>query len=97
MNTQTPTPAQIIWKQIQLGVKMSLGVRKQHQDSTGRALVMNVGPNNSRYEVTISLNGHDLYDIRLTKGARGLVWERSDIFAEMLNEVLLRMESENWG
>lgn len=76
---------------------MSLGVRKQHQDATGRSLIMNVGANNSRYEVTITLNGRDTYDIVLRKGVKGIVWERQDIYAEYLNEVLLRMESQNWG
>lgn len=89
-------PAQIIWGQIQLGVKMSLGVRKQHSSSDGRTLIMNVGPSNSRFCVSITLNGHDTYDISLQKGKK-TVWERSDIYAEYLNEVLLRMESQNWG
>lgn len=97
MSITAPSPAEIIWRQIELGVKMSLGVRKQHQDFSGRQLIMSVGPNNSRYEVAISLNGRDTYDISLSKGAKGVVWERLDIYAEMLNETLLRMESENWG
>jgi hypothetical protein len=90
------TPADIIWQQIPLGVKMSLGVRKQHSDNNARSLVMNVGPSNARYQVWITLNGHDMYDITLFRG-KTEVWQRLDIFAEMLGEVLLRMESENWG
>jgi hypothetical protein len=92
--TTTYSPAQIIWQQIPLGVKMSLGVRKPI--ATSHTLAMNVGASHSRYQVRISLNGHDLYDITLYKNKKQ-VWERSDIFAEMLGEVLLRMESENWG
>ena len=94
---RTYTPAEIIWQQIPLLTKMSLGVRKQHTENEGRELVMNVGPNNSRYQVRVVLNGNDLYDITLTKGAKGIVWQRFDIYAEMLGEVLLRMETENWG
>jgi hypothetical protein len=94
--TTTKAPAQIIWHQIPLGVKMSLGVRKQHITNDGRTLVMNVGPNRARYQVAVTINGHDLYDITLSKGVKQ-VWERHDIFAEMLGEVLLRMESQNWG
>jgi hypothetical protein len=94
--TTTVSPAQIIWHQIPIGVKMSLGVRKQHTDNNGRSLVMNVGASQSRYQVWVTLNGYDLYDITLFKSKKE-VWQRNDVFAEMLGEVLLRMESENWG
>lgn len=90
------SPAEVIWQQIPLGVKMSLGVRQQHSRDNATTLVMNVGPNRSRFQVIITLNGHDLYDITLNKGTKE-VWQRHDIFAEMLGEVLLRMESQNWG
>jgi hypothetical protein len=100
MGTTIPS---IIWSQIPVGVKMSIGVRLPIKlgktmtvTSDGRGLSMKVGPNHSRYEVTINLNGHDLYDITLTKSGKE-VWSRTDIFAEMLGEVLLRMESQNWG
>jgi hypothetical protein len=100
MGTTIPS---IIWSQIPVGVKMSIGVRLPIKlgktmtvTSDGRGLSMKVGPNHSRYEVTINLNGHDLYDITLTKSGKE-VWNRTDIFAEMLGEVLLRMESQNWG
>jgi mRNA-degrading endonuclease HigB of HigAB toxin-antitoxin module len=113
MNT-TYSPAEIIWQQIPLGVKMSLGVREQCKRNNDKSLVMKVGANNSRLQVWITLNSHDLYDIVLLKGitrhkerntvddawlCEGVrkVWTRHDIFAEMLGEVLLRMESENWG
>lgn len=82
---------------------MSIGVRLPIKLGTtvkitndGRSLTLKVGPNHQRYEVTITLNGHDLYDITLVKGTKE-VWTRTDIYAEYLNEVLLRMESENWG
>lgn len=94
--TTTYSPAEIIWQQIPLGVKMSLGVRNQHSEQSGLALVFNAGANHSRYKVQVTLNAHDLYDITLFKGTKE-VWQRFDIFAEMLGEVLLRMESENWG
>lgn len=93
---------------------MSLGVREQCKRNNDKSLVMKVGANNSRLQVWITLNSHDLYDIVLLKGitrhkerntvddawlCEGVrkVWTRHDIFAEMLGEVLLRMESENWG
>ena len=90
-------PAQITWRQISVGVKMSMGVRLPVQTANaGRTLVMKVGPNHSRYAVHVTINGHDLYDITLFKGVKE-VWARRDIYAEYLDEVLLRMESENWG
>lgn len=92
----TIAPAQITWQQIPLGVKMSLGARNQHLDNKGRSLVMNVGPGRGRYEVWVTLNGYDLYDITLFKSNKE-VWSRFDIYCENLGEVLLRMESENWG
>lgn len=76
---------------------MSIGVRLPARvDNDGKSLVMKVGPNYGRYEVRVTLNGHDLYDVILFKNNRE-VWQRYDIFNEMLGEVLLRMESENWG
>ena len=112
--TNHPSIAETIWQQIPIGVKMSLGVREQVQRNRDRSLVMKVGPNNSRFQLWVTLNGHDLYDIVLLKGVtrykerytvvdalhcQGVrnVWTRHDIFAEQLGEVLLRMESENWG
>ncbi len=80
-----------------IGVRLPIKLGKTMTvTSDGRGLSMKVGPNHSRYEVTINLNGHDLYDITLTKSGKE-VWSRTDIFAEMLGEVLLRMESQNWG
>ena len=61
-----------------------------------------------RYSGCISLpetdNGKTLRELKFKRNEiitlyknKKQVWERSDIFAEMLGEVLLRMESENWG
>jgi hypothetical protein len=95
-NTTGLSVAQITWQQIELGVKMSLGARNMQPANNSRSLVMSVGPTRRKFEVWITLNGFDLYDITLFNGQKQ-VWAKTDVFYEALNSTLLRMESENWG
>jgi hypothetical protein len=93
----------IIWSQIPIGVKMSLGMRDG--EVKDNSLEVRVGPMRPARKVKITLNGSDLYDIELVKmkkGKEGFVsWQREDsydsLYADQLGEVLLWMESKNWG
>lgn len=96
-------PSEICWQQIEIGVKMSLGVRKMHTTNDGKTLRMEVGPVRSPRMVDITINSHDLYDVLCTRTKRDqnrtVVFQFSagDVDATLLNETLLRMERECWG
>ena len=84
------------WRQIPIGVKMSLGARDQA--GNGSTLSFTVG--NGRkglFKVSIALNGSDLYDIELVKFKRKtyekvVLAKAADIGCETLGRVLLGME-----
>ena len=99
----TETVGGIIWMQIPIGVKMRLGMRDGV--TTHSSLECRVGPMHPIRKLEISLNAFDLYDIKLSKlkkGSQGFrSWviedEYGSVFADSLEEVLLWMESKNWG
>jgi hypothetical protein len=96
---------QVLWSQIPVGVKMSLGMRDAAIIDDGKGVEARVGPQRPQRKVKITLNAADLYDIQLWKmktGSRGFAsWQLEDsydsLYADQLGEVLLWMESKNWG
>lgn len=100
--TQTPskTTAHAVLQQVELGVKMSLGMRDLVALDNG--LQARVGPGSRRLWVEVTLNALDLWDVRLARLPRGgcelvTVLEKSCVHADDLSRTLLAVEREGWG
>jgi hypothetical protein len=91
-DTTVPTTT---WRQIPIGVKMSLGARDPLADKN--TLTFRAGPSRKTYKFSIALNGNDTYEIKLVLIKRGsyevvLLAEAEDVYNDSLGRVLLSME-----
>lgn len=91
-DTTVPTTT---WRQIPVGVKMSLGARDPLADKN--TLIFRAGPGTKTYKFSITLNGRDTYDIKLQKVNRKTyevttLAEAEDVYNDSLGRVLLSME-----
>lgn len=86
------SPAETIAKQIETGVKMSLGYRPAF--NTDNTLSFKAKPRHRIRYIDITLNPQDLYDITLRCSKTGQTRIKiNNIQAEQLNHVLLDLET----
>lgn len=96
----TPGKASIIWAQIPIGVRMSIGARDPVGDEAKGGLMFRVGPARPLRKVVVTLR-NDEYDVKLVE-VRGRLLDAVAVLAEaqgvqwdQLGPLLLAWESQH--